>query len=382
MFKVHLLPAEQGDCLWIDYGTRATRHRILIDGGVVKTYGQLRARIAALPANDRHFELLVITHIDLDHIAGILDLLRDPPQGVTFGDVWFNGWRELVAASGEDPDDGGVLGARLGERVSAWLVERRYHWNRAFDRRPVAIGDDAGALPTKSLPGGMKLTLLAPTYARLGRLRPEWEKDIREAGLRPGEAGPVLEDLVGHPDEEVDDGVLGENDGTVGPETDIGAIAEHDFGEDSSRANGSSIALLAEYDGKRCLLAGDSYASDIGSVIIRIAEARREDRLRVDAMKLSHHGGRKNTSNELLDLIECPRFLLSTSGKIYKHPHRESVARAIVHGNRAAGQRGPELFFNYRSERTMMWNNEALSRGALPYRPRYPTGEDGITVEL
>src|SRR5690606_28109305 len=125
-----MLPAARGDALWIEYGSPRAPHRILIDGGIASTHQRLRARIEALPRSGRKFDLMVITHIDLDHIAGMIGLLRDPPEGFAVDDVWFNGWEHLLQA--EKFADDGILGAKLGERLSAWLREGDYPWNRAF----------------------------------------------------------------------------------------------------------------------------------------------------------------------------------------------------------------------------------------------------------
>ena len=57
MLRIEMLPAAHGDCLWIEYGSGATVHRILIDGGPAHTYPALRERILHLPANARRFEL-------------------------------------------------------------------------------------------------------------------------------------------------------------------------------------------------------------------------------------------------------------------------------------------------------------------------------------
>ena len=76
MFRIEMLPAAHGDCLWIEYGSGARVHRILIDGGPAHAYPALRERILHLPADARRFELLVITHIDADHIEGHSDKIR------------------------------------------------------------------------------------------------------------------------------------------------------------------------------------------------------------------------------------------------------------------------------------------------------------------
>lgn len=356
--KLHMLDAGRGDCLWIEYGGERTVRRILVDGGVPGTQAELRRRIEALPRDKRVFELLVITHIDLDHIGGVLELLRDPPEGLAFKDVWFNAYHHL-------PDDAGVLGAKQGEAVSYYLEKGGYAWNRAFGGDAVCIKDDE--LPRVSLAGGMKLTLLSPTVNRLRKLRPVWKKEIEKAGLEPGEAGATLEG-DSHPEDRDDEGVLGRT-------LNIAKLASSLTKEDTSEANGSSIALLLEHRDKRLLLTGDAFAGDILAAI-RLMGSRT---LEVDALKLSHHGGKKNTSAALLDALACGNYLFSTDGSYYQHPHGESVARVLVNG-RAAGK--PTLWFNNRSEQTEVWDDRGLYTGRYPYTPEYPASGGGIVVEL
>lgn len=369
MFSIDLLPAARGDSLWIEYGRADDPHRVLIDGGIKSTSRTLLTRINNLPEEKRRFDLLVITHIDLDHIAGVLQLLRDPPAGFEVDDVWFNGWEHLLEA--EKIVDDGVLGAKMGESVTALLRKGRYAWNTKFDGHPVAIQDET-ALPKKTLAGGMSLTLLSPTLGRLKKLRPVWEKEIKAAKLEPGLAGWDLEG-IGHPDEIADEGILG---GGI----DIDGLAAGPFKGDASEANGSSIALLAEFEGKRCLFAGDAYATDLTTSVKRVIESEGGgDALEINALKLSHHGGRKNTSPALLQALRCQRYLFSTDGSTYDHPHNESVARVIVHG---ASRGKPLLIFNYRSDETGRWDKKALFDGDNPYEPHYPGGESGIQCDL
>ena len=79
-----------------------------------------------------------------------------------------------------------------------------------------------------------------------------------------------------------------------------------------------------------------------------------QDELRLDALKLPHHGSRANLSRAFLEKVECRRYLFSTDGTQFKHPDREAVARVIKFG----GQQ-PQLLFNYRSEFTSLWDNPA-----------------------
>ena len=91
-----MLPAREGDCLWIEYGDPARPRRILIDGGRKSAYAELKRRFADLPRAQRAFELLILSHVDADHIEGLLELAADPQLAVTFKDVWFNGEQHLV----------------------------------------------------------------------------------------------------------------------------------------------------------------------------------------------------------------------------------------------------------------------------------------------
>src|ERR1700687_5538080 len=157
-----MLPAGYGDCLWIEYGEDQTRpHRVLIDGGTPASFGALSARLKRLPEKSRQFELFVITHIDSDHIGGALPLLdRRAELSVQFDDVWFNGYIHI------QPGFDDVLGPVQGEKLTKHIVDQKLAWNAAFKNRGVVVSD-RGALPTKVLPGGLKLTLLSPTWQEL-----------------------------------------------------------------------------------------------------------------------------------------------------------------------------------------------------------------------
>jgi phosphoribosyl 1,2-cyclic phosphodiesterase len=90
-----MLPARERDCLWIRYGDARKPNQILIDGGRLATSQAIRACFAALPVAQRTFELLIITHVDRDHIEGVLGLLEDTKFAVKFKDIWFNGYDHL-----------------------------------------------------------------------------------------------------------------------------------------------------------------------------------------------------------------------------------------------------------------------------------------------
>jgi hypothetical protein len=160
------------------------------------------------------------------------------------------------------------------------------------------------------------------------------------------------------------------------------------FQPDRTVANGSSIALLAEYsDGKkekRCLLTGDAHVGVlINSLRTLMKDQRRvkDGRLVVDALKLSHHGSKKNVSKDLLDLLACSKFLISTNGQQFEHPDPEAVARVIKYGRTGKGP-NPKLFFNYKSPFNKMWDESDL-RDLHEYEVQYPAeGTQGLVIRL
>jgi beta-lactamase superfamily II metal-dependent hydrolase len=94
--------------------------------------------------------------------------------------------------------------------------------------------------------------------------------------------------------------------------------AENDT--DGSKANGSSIAFILEYDDKRVLFGADAHAPVLTNALKRYAERLGEARPRIDLVKLSHHGSNANLSTAMLALIDCQRFLISTNGDNFAHP--------------------------------------------------------------
>jgi beta-lactamase superfamily II metal-dependent hydrolase len=361
MLVVEMLPAAHGDCLWIEYGMRRRVRRVLIDGGTTSTYPALRERIAALPADDRHFELLVITHIDADHIGGVISLLQDQALGVTFGDVWFNGYAQLQLA-------GAARGAVQAETLSAILTVRQLPWNAAFNGGFIAVPEDA-PLPLRRLRSGLRLTLLSPTRRELIDLVPRWEHEVAKAGLAPGAGVDQPDTLLGRGEVDLD-----EPNGPLEPEQLAAEFSRPDSGE----PNGSSIAFLAEFRGRGILLSGDAYASTLARSIGRLAAERGLERLPLAALKLPHHGSQGNVTQELLERVSCRRYLVSTSGARFRHPDRQAVARVLVHG-------GPRkaLYFNYRTPYTAIWSSQPGLQERYDYGTAYPNGSGaGLRVAV
>jgi beta-lactamase superfamily II metal-dependent hydrolase len=148
----------------------------------------------------------------------------------------------------------------------------------------------------------------------------------------------------------------------------LGRIEEGPPGRDNSEANGSSIAMLVDYEGTRALLTGDAHAAVLAGSLTRLG-ATTEKQLAVDLWKLAHHGSWANLTEELFALVRTPRYLISTNGVTHEHPHARTLDY-IIDNHR--GRRRPELVFNYRCSTTERW--AAGHPSAAKFTANFPTG--------
>ena len=50
----------------------------------------------------KELELLVVTHVDIDHIDGTVKMLNQSKLPYKIKEVWFNGWKQIEEVQ-EDP---------------------------------------------------------------------------------------------------------------------------------------------------------------------------------------------------------------------------------------------------------------------------------------
>jgi beta-lactamase superfamily II metal-dependent hydrolase len=337
-----MLPAREGDCLWLRYGDPKKPKQVLIDGGRAATAKYLKKRFAALPASQRHFELLLITHVDRDHIEGALKLVEDRDLNVTFKDIWFNGYHHLHL------DDLENFGAVQGERLSKAFIRRRLPWNEALNGAAVCVR--GSRIRKIKVAGGLVLSLLSPDARKLRDLLPVWEKECKKAGLVTGIKGKASEKK----------GMRLESFGAINVEK----LALSKFEKDPGAPNGSSIAVLAAHQGKTAILTGDAHVDRLVTSIKRLKGSAK--RLRVDAFKLAHHGSDRNVSRELLEILDCRHYLISTSGAYFEHPTATAIARVVKFGGK-----GKTLHFNYETKFNRIWKTASLM-SRYDYSVDYP----------
>ncbi|WP_406334889.1 ComEC/Rec2 family competence protein [Streptomyces sp. NBC_00203] len=346
MIRFTMMPGEDGDCLLLEYGDDTFVRRILVDGGRSGTYPLIKPTLAGL---DGLVDLLVVTHVDQDHILGVLALMDDPDRSVEFADVWFNGFDQLLDSEG--------FGAVDGEKLTSALLAQKVPWNDAFGGRSVEVGRELAWFDD-----GSTMDVLSPDRGQLERLAPVWSAECAKNGLIPGRDPDELPPVEGF-----------EHFGAPNVEQ----LAASPFKPDTSKTNLTSIGLLFEFEDKRIVLTGDADDRRLVASIRPLAEAA-GGRLHLDVLKVAHHGSDHNLSNELLGLIDCDRYLISTSGARHGHPNEIAVARILQHGGDEK-----EIVFNYR-DRAAMWDVAALKNrfGYTVTAPERDADDGFVSFEL
>ncbi len=338
MIEIKSYPAKNGDAFLVK--ASATPFSMLIDGGYAETFHRhIKPDLKSLSTSGHSLDVVVATHIDADHISGLLSFFRlngpaQEPAIIHVGEVLHNSLRSLMPPTEEQaamrrddlalvhdirlrgypqPDTTSSqehdISARQGSSLAQLLRDGGYQWNTHSGTIPIG----GGGLVNLRLPQG-KITFLGPTRARLDALTKWWVSEIRRMGFIGSLDGldDVFEYLCAH--EVVDPGeqLLASSDDLANA-----------FVPDNSVTNGSSISFVLEIEGCRILFLGDSWAEDTTAALAGNGMQF------FDAIKVAHHGSVRNTSVELLNLVDSPHFFISTNGEGHKHPDF-GVLKAIV----------------------------------------------------
>lgn len=350
-------PASEGDALQLSWG-EPERHA-LIDLGRTRDYRRIKPlleRIAAL-------ELFTVSHVDADHIEGAMPLFKEAELPFSARHVWFNGRQQLVKATKRmRPEDREDFGPGQGEKMTAGILRSRWPWNAAFESGVVSV-DSAEGRNEIVLDGGLKLTLLSPSDLKLTELLSVWDRELKKSHMRTADPDEV-------------ERALAEGRELFGG-LNVPHLAAQPFNIDKTQSNGSSIAFIAEFEGRRVLMGADAHPDVLEASLRRIG-ASEQNRYHLDCFKVSHHGSKANTSPSLLSIIDCTRFAFSTDGSRHGHPDAETIARILV----ADPDRQKTLIFNFRQPSTDQWE-DADVKARYKYSCEFPVdGSEGIEFEV
>lgn len=358
MYNIHLLPASFGDAILIEFGKAGSPKYILVDGGPYFNFPSMYEKMKVVAPSMKEIELVIVTHIDIDHIDGLITILNHENQLFKIKEIWFNGYEQLVSLERND-----LLGALQGEYLSNLIATKKIPHNVSFQGKAVYV--DAGEYVVHDV-SGFEITVLAPDRKALSRLAKSWKTEIKDIGGKEA----VLERWQSDKRYTRDD-LLGDEEDNLS----IEEMMESNIKGDRSIANQSSIAFVGKYEGKACLFAGDSPTDNL---LPGIESFRQNNKpLKLDAWKLAHHGSKSSTLDPLMKKINCKHILISSNGTRFGHPHPTCIAKLVKNN-------GPGLnfYFNYRSEVNERWIDTALIE-KYGYENHYPEdGDEGITVAL
>ncbi|MEY8750077.1 ComEC/Rec2 family competence protein [Alkalicoccobacillus gibsonii] len=314
MLKLRTIEAFDGDCILISFSNNNRTHNILIDGGINRTYVKsLRNILNEIKVKGNFIDLLIVTHIHDDHIGGIIEFYRD----INFDKnivkkVWFNSKALLGEIANDLEDctdeislsviDNNKMGIRSGNTLER-ILKQHDSWQEIV----IQFGEELEI-------EGAKITVINPRLEGIKALKKVMRVEEDESALKSAKEKDYHEKIAD--------------------------LIIRDFNEDKSDTNRTSIAFIFECANKKVLLLGDAWPSDIVSSLENLGYSK-ENKLRVDYVKISHHASKKNTNNELLDLLDCQNFIISTDGSKHGLPNKEALARIIV------GKNPVNLYFNY-----------------------------------
>ncbi|HEX9948022.1 MAG TPA: hypothetical protein VGA98_10825, partial [Allosphingosinicella sp.] len=95
----------------------------------------------------------------------------------------------------------------------------------------------------------------------------------------------------------------------------------------------------------------------------------------IDLFKVPHHGSQANVTRELLAALDCTEFLISTDGSRFGHPDEIAIARLITSGPGAK-----VLHFNYRQQRTSVWEERENAQQRHTYICRFPDDDESPLI--
>ncbi|EEF25817.1 conserved hypothetical protein, partial [Ricinus communis] len=191
IFSLEILNAFHGDCLLLHYGTTAQPRILLVDGGPNGTFGKsLKPRLEELAGQRKRplkLDHVMVTHLDDDHINGILELADEIDQGsdlVTARSFWFNTFDDALSEAPPELAQASIEVDTAGKDAVAAAVEKAsISQGRSLRDAVVKLhakqNDGQGILFAKdkglalNMPG-LDMTLICPDKRHLADLAKKW----------------------------------------------------------------------------------------------------------------------------------------------------------------------------------------------------------------
>ena len=339
MFRVHMFRADIGDSFLIEIGD-STECRILVDTGTATAWKKNIFPILVKACKE--IDLMVITHIDRDHIGGAVDLLsQKSAYSLTIKEIWFNGlkqmlrgeassisedYRELpsyIPPMSETGIESNDISYYDGITLSGLLHNLPQLWNTTF--QGAAISEKSS---TVAIGNSVKIMPILPTEESLNKVFKGFQNELRQQRSDQWfPDSPALQDAFEQFCYQNQSLWVESNDISLNSQKDISVLSKAVVLPDQSLTNASSIGFILEFRERRVLFLGDATPKVSISALQHWSE-QTGNPLYFDAIKMPHHGSKRNCM-ELLDYVDSPIYLISSDGSQYNHPSPETIAKII-----------------------------------------------------
>ncbi len=326
IFSLDVRRARKGDCLILHYGSGGNPGLALIDGGPAQVYKpHLKPRLAQIrkargmsEEKSLPVDLLMVSHIDDDHVNGILELTSElviakdskRPLPLKVGSFWHNTFDDII---GNKPDEllaavtASYGAASLGPEPDAEGLSPDVAKVLASVGQGFRLRDDARRLKLRINPQFKGKLVMAEKGGRAIKMG---------KGLTLTVAGPMQDELVEL--QESHDAFLEQHKDDRATKKALASFT------DTSVANLSSLVVLAEGGNKRMLLTGDARGDKILEGLELAGLLERDGAMHVDILKVPHHGSSHNIDPIFFQRITADHYVFSGNGD-YGNPERETL---------------------------------------------------------
>jgi hypothetical protein len=351
--KLRIFQSDKGDCILFE---TKDKHLVLCDGGMsVSMREHVRPKLGALRKAGRKIDFAYVSHIDQDHISGILQLLKDElewrvfeshqrpggadvkkpviPRPPEIGGLWHNAFRDQIN------DNNGAIEDLLAAAVPALFatavpelteVARDLQKVAASIPEAIEVSKMASAelldIPVNRIPGTNKparllmvregqqsfpigssrWTIIGPTGEELKNLREGWNNWLDSPA---GAAGVkrIREEIRKRIERFSTSSLLTDP-------FDLGSWNGIPDFKGVTAPNVASLMFLVEEDGKTVLLTGDSQQE----IILKGLEQTgflTPGFLHVDVLKVQHHGSENNLDADFARKVSADHYVFCGNGE-------------------------------------------------------------------
>ena len=306
MLRFHAIQAKNGDCLVLEYGKTDNPKFMLIDGGPAQVYPNfLKPFLENLSSHGGKLETILTSHVDDDHIHGLLDLLAEIEKQksnqenpvIEIENLWHNTFEgtlgagtdiavkmnEVMSAASQSNNvlvntDMAINSINQGNKLRRYAKLLKIPINSNFDHGTITVDEYPDSINMENL----RLQIVGPTQENLEKLKEEWLEWLEE-----------------------------NEDKLAGEDAQLAAYA------DKSAPNLSSIMILVtnQDNNKTLLLTGDGRGDFLIEGLKMQNLLDENGTFHVDCLKVMHHGSDRNVTPEFFEKLKADNYVISGDGK-------------------------------------------------------------------